>query len=136
MQEIAEDSTDKWEYEARIAKRFGFEQQLELPIPLPTTTSKGAANWGGPFCSSSVAHQNFRLLTTRPTVEAAPAITPGAVKAAAVIAIALNCPIRGAAAEHEIRKTPPASDFVQRFVSENFVIEFGLRVHGRHPFVC
>ncbi len=35
VQEIAEDSADKWEYEARIAKRFGFEQQLELPIPLP-----------------------------------------------------------------------------------------------------
>ena len=35
MQEIAEDSKDRWEYEARIAKRFGFEQQLELPIPLP-----------------------------------------------------------------------------------------------------
>jgi hypothetical protein len=33
VQEIAEDSADKWEYEARIAKRFGFEQQLELPIP-------------------------------------------------------------------------------------------------------
>jgi hypothetical protein len=29
------DSADKWEYEAKIAKRFGFEQQLELPIPLP-----------------------------------------------------------------------------------------------------
>jgi len=35
VQEIAEDSADKWEYEARIANRFGFEQQLELPIPLP-----------------------------------------------------------------------------------------------------
>jgi hypothetical protein len=44
VQEIAEDSTDKWEYEARIAKRFGFEQQLELPIPLPTTAPKEAAN--------------------------------------------------------------------------------------------
>jgi hypothetical protein len=30
---MAEDSADKDEYEARIAKRFGFEQQLELPIP-------------------------------------------------------------------------------------------------------
>jgi hypothetical protein len=35
VQEIAEDSATKWEYEARIAKRFGFAQQLELPIPLP-----------------------------------------------------------------------------------------------------
>ena len=35
LQEIAEDSDDKWEYEARVAKRFGFEQQLELPIPIP-----------------------------------------------------------------------------------------------------
>jgi hypothetical protein len=30
-------SADKWEYEARIAKRFGFEQKLEFPIPLPET---------------------------------------------------------------------------------------------------
>jgi hypothetical protein len=36
VQEMAEDSEDRWEYEARLAKRFGFEQQLELPIPLPT----------------------------------------------------------------------------------------------------
>jgi len=42
VQEIAEDSADKWEYEARIAKRFGFEQQLELPIPSPEM--KAAAN--------------------------------------------------------------------------------------------
>ncbi len=27
----------QWEYEAGIAKRFGFERQLELPIPLPAT---------------------------------------------------------------------------------------------------
>jgi hypothetical protein len=33
--EMAESSSDKWEYEAKVAKRFGFEQQLELPIPLP-----------------------------------------------------------------------------------------------------
>jgi hypothetical protein len=33
--EMAEDSATKWEYEAKIAKRFGFEQQLELPIPMP-----------------------------------------------------------------------------------------------------
>jgi hypothetical protein len=44
VQEIAEDSADKWEYEARIAKRFGFEQQLELPIPLPPPASKEAAH--------------------------------------------------------------------------------------------
>ena len=44
VQEIAEDSADKWEYEARIAKRFGFEQQLELPIPLPEPTTKEAAH--------------------------------------------------------------------------------------------
>jgi hypothetical protein len=34
--EMAEDSADKWEYEGRIARRFGFPQQLELPIPMPT----------------------------------------------------------------------------------------------------
>jgi hypothetical protein len=33
--EMAEDSTDKWDYEAGIARRFGFAQQLELPIPMP-----------------------------------------------------------------------------------------------------
>jgi hypothetical protein len=44
VQEIAEDSADKWEYQARIAKRFGFEQQLELPIPLPEPTPKEAAH--------------------------------------------------------------------------------------------
>lgn len=35
LEEIAEDSADKAQYEARIAKRFGIEQQLELPIPVP-----------------------------------------------------------------------------------------------------
>jgi hypothetical protein len=44
VQEIAEDSGDRWEYEARIAKRFGFEQQLELPIPLPAPAQQEAAN--------------------------------------------------------------------------------------------
>jgi hypothetical protein len=44
VQEIAEDSGDRWEYEARIAKRFGLEQQLELPIPLPVPTQQEAAN--------------------------------------------------------------------------------------------
>jgi len=42
VQEIAEDSADKWEYEARIAKRFGFEQQLELPVPAASSgTERG-----------------------------------------------------------------------------------------------
>jgi P63C domain len=40
--EMAESSADKWEYEVKIAKRFGFAQQLELPIPLPI--EKEAAN--------------------------------------------------------------------------------------------
>jgi|HubBroStandDraft_1064217.scaffolds.fasta_scaffold13709_8 hypothetical protein len=31
--EMAESSADKWECESKIAQRFGFEQQLELPIP-------------------------------------------------------------------------------------------------------
>jgi hypothetical protein len=44
VQEMAEDSADRWEYEARIAKRFGFEQQLELPIPLPAPTQQEATN--------------------------------------------------------------------------------------------
>jgi hypothetical protein len=30
--------------EAKVAKRFGFEQQLELPIPLPVPAQQGAAN--------------------------------------------------------------------------------------------
>jgi hypothetical protein len=42
--EMAESSADKTEYETKIAKRFGFEQQLELPIPLPTDGMKEAAN--------------------------------------------------------------------------------------------
>jgi hypothetical protein len=33
--EMAESSVDKWEYEGKIARRFGFAQQLELPILLP-----------------------------------------------------------------------------------------------------
>jgi hypothetical protein len=32
--DLSRDSADRWEYEARIAKRFGFEQQLELCIPM------------------------------------------------------------------------------------------------------
>jgi hypothetical protein len=45
VQEMAEDSADKWEYEGRIARRFGFPQQLELPIPMPTQPNQvGAAN--------------------------------------------------------------------------------------------
>lgn len=42
VQEMAEDSADRWEYEAKIAKRFGFEQQLELPIPLPPAQQEAA----------------------------------------------------------------------------------------------
>jgi hypothetical protein len=38
------DSDDKWEYEAKIAKRFGFEQQPKLPIPLPRVEQQEAAN--------------------------------------------------------------------------------------------
>jgi hypothetical protein len=37
---MAESSSDRWEYEAKVARRFGFEQQLELPIPLPTEAQK------------------------------------------------------------------------------------------------
>ena len=40
VQEMAEDSEDKWEYEAKIAKRFSFERQLELPIPMPVARSE------------------------------------------------------------------------------------------------
>ena len=43
VQEMAEASEDKWEYEAKIAKRFGFEQQLELPIPLPVPAQQQEA---------------------------------------------------------------------------------------------
>jgi hypothetical protein len=32
--EMVESSADKWEYEAKIAQRFGFAQQLELPMPI------------------------------------------------------------------------------------------------------
>jgi hypothetical protein len=39
---MAEDSADRWECEAKIAKRFGFEQQLELPIPLPVPAQQEA----------------------------------------------------------------------------------------------
>jgi len=42
--QMAESSADKWEYEAKVAKRFGFEQQLELPIPLLVPAQQGAAN--------------------------------------------------------------------------------------------
>ena len=47
--EMAESSTDKLEYETKIARRFGLEQQLELPIPMPPTGMKEAATLGGPF---------------------------------------------------------------------------------------
>jgi hypothetical protein len=40
--EMAEDSANKAEYEARISRRFGLEQQLELPML--ATTDKEAAN--------------------------------------------------------------------------------------------
>jgi len=42
--EMAESSTDRWEYEGKIAQRFGFEQQLELPMLMPTQEMKEAAN--------------------------------------------------------------------------------------------
>jgi hypothetical protein len=41
---MAEDAATKWEYEAKIAKRFGFEQQLALPIPPPPAARQEAAN--------------------------------------------------------------------------------------------
>lgn len=41
---MAESSANKSEYESKIARRFGFEQQLELPIPLPSPPMKEAAN--------------------------------------------------------------------------------------------
>ncbi len=48
---MAESSADKWEYETKVAKRFGFEQQLELPIPMPTSAmGQVAANRGGLLC--------------------------------------------------------------------------------------
>jgi hypothetical protein len=33
--EMAESSDDKWVYEAKVIARFGGEQQLELPMPMP-----------------------------------------------------------------------------------------------------
>jgi hypothetical protein len=43
--EMAESSSDKSEYETKVARRFGLEQQLELPIPMPTPAeTKEAAN--------------------------------------------------------------------------------------------
>jgi hypothetical protein len=44
VQEMAEDSANSQEYEDKIATRFGFERQLELPIQLPTPTQQEAAN--------------------------------------------------------------------------------------------
>jgi hypothetical protein len=43
---MAESSSDKFEYETKIAQRFGLEQQLELPIRMPAaaTEMKEAAN--------------------------------------------------------------------------------------------
>jgi hypothetical protein len=40
--EMAESSATKWEYEAKIAQRFGFEQQLELPMPMPVEMKEAA----------------------------------------------------------------------------------------------
>jgi len=42
--EMAESSATKWEDEARVAKRFGFAQQLELPMPMPIIEKQEAAN--------------------------------------------------------------------------------------------
>jgi hypothetical protein len=44
VQEMAEDFADGWECEAKIARRFGFEQQLELRVPLPVPAQQGVAN--------------------------------------------------------------------------------------------
>jgi hypothetical protein len=41
---MAESSADKWEYEGKIARRFGFAQQLELPMPMPIVEKQEAAN--------------------------------------------------------------------------------------------
>jgi hypothetical protein len=41
---MAESSADKWEYEGKIAQRFGFEQQLELPMLMPKPEMKEATN--------------------------------------------------------------------------------------------
>jgi hypothetical protein len=42
--EMAESSSDKWEYEAEIVDRFGGQRQLELPIPMPRALQQRAAN--------------------------------------------------------------------------------------------
>jgi hypothetical protein len=42
--EMAESSSNKWEYEAKVAKRFGFAQQLELPMVMPVAQKEEAAN--------------------------------------------------------------------------------------------
>jgi hypothetical protein len=42
--EMAESSANKHEYEQKVGERFGVERQLELPIPLPTTSQQEAAN--------------------------------------------------------------------------------------------
>jgi hypothetical protein len=44
VQEMAEDWADGWECEPKIARRFGFEQLLELPVPLPVPAQRGVAN--------------------------------------------------------------------------------------------
>jgi hypothetical protein len=41
---MAESSASKSEYETKIAKRFGFEQQLKLAIPMPESGMREAAN--------------------------------------------------------------------------------------------
>ena len=41
---MAKSSTTKWECEAKLAKRFGFPQQLELPMPMPVKQKEEAAN--------------------------------------------------------------------------------------------
>jgi hypothetical protein len=42
--EMAEASTDKATYEQKINERFGIEQQLDLPIPMPAPAQQDAAN--------------------------------------------------------------------------------------------
>jgi hypothetical protein len=42
--EMAESSPDKATYEGKIADRFGIEQQLDLPMPLPVAQQQEAAN--------------------------------------------------------------------------------------------
>jgi hypothetical protein len=44
MLEMAESSSDKMEYEAKVIARFGGEQQLELPIPMPPVQQVEASN--------------------------------------------------------------------------------------------